>query len=38
MRILIDSADFVITRNEEDFANSPVPAINPAQFLKQLSI
>ena len=30
-----EKADFIITRNEEDFENSPVPAINPTQFLEQ---
>jgi predicted nucleic acid-binding protein len=28
-----EKADFIITRNEADFTNSPVPAISPAQFL-----
>ncbi len=28
-----NGAAFVITRNEADFVNSPVPAINPASFL-----
>jgi predicted nucleic acid-binding protein len=28
-----EKADYIITRNETDFANSPVPAISPAQFL-----
>ena len=30
-----EKADFIITRNEADFENSPVPAINPAQFIKK---
>ncbi|MCL2319716.1 MAG: PIN domain-containing protein [Treponema sp.] len=30
-----EKADFIITRNEDDFANSPVPAVSPARFLKQ---
>jgi len=30
-----EKADFIITRNEEDFANSPVPAISPGKFLKK---
>ena len=29
-----EKADFIVTRNEADFANSPVPAVNPAKFLK----
>ncbi|MDB6004467.1 MAG: Pilus assembly protein [Prosthecobacter sp.] len=28
-----NGAAFFITRNEADFVNSPVPAINPASFL-----
>jgi predicted nucleic acid-binding protein len=28
-------ADFIVTRNEADFRNSPVPAISPALFLRQ---
>jgi len=30
-----EKADYIITRNENDFANSPVPAISPARFLKK---
>jgi len=30
-----EKAVYIITRNEADFTNSPVPAINPAQFLTQ---
>jgi len=30
-----EKADFIITRDESDFENSPVPAMNPAQFIKQ---
>jgi len=30
-----EKADYIITRNEADFTNSPVPAINPAEFLKR---
>ena len=30
-----EKADFIITRNEADFVNSPVPAIKPSQFIKQ---
>jgi predicted nucleic acid-binding protein len=28
---------FIITRNVEDFAGAPVPAITPADFLSQLT-
>jgi predicted nucleic acid-binding protein len=28
-----ERADYIVTRNEADFANSPVPAISPARFL-----
>ena len=28
-----EKAAFIITRNEDDFTNSPVPVISPAQFL-----
>ena len=28
------NADYIITRNAEDFPNSPVPAITPTEFLK----
>jgi hypothetical protein len=28
---------FIITRNEKDFAGSPVPAVTPADFLSQLT-
>ena len=28
-------AQFVITRNERDFKNSPVPALNPETFLRR---
>jgi len=30
-----EKADFIVTRNTEDFENSPVPAINPEDFLKR---
>ena len=30
-----EKADYVITRNEADFANSPIPAINPSQFFSR---
>jgi len=30
-----EKADYIITRDEADFKNSPVPAINPSQFIKQ---
>jgi predicted nucleic acid-binding protein len=29
-----EKADYIVTRNETDFTNSPVPAISPAQFLR----
>ena len=29
-----EKADYIITRNTEDFVNSPVPAISPVEFLK----
>jgi predicted nucleic acid-binding protein len=32
-----EKADYIITRNEADFANSPVPTISSAQFLKQVT-
>ena len=28
-----EKADYIVTRNEKDFANSPIPAVNPAEFL-----
>jgi len=31
-----EKADYIITRNTDDFANSPVPAVNPEQFLEVL--
>ena len=30
-----EKADFIVTRNEADFHNSPVPVINPAQFIQR---
>ena len=30
------SVDYIVTRNEKDFINSPVPAISPVNLLKQL--
>jgi predicted nucleic acid-binding protein len=33
-----DNLDFVITRNVKDFTDSIVPAITPAEFLKQNQI
>ena len=30
-----EKADFIITRNEADFENSPVPAISPSLFLSR---
>jgi predicted nucleic acid-binding protein len=29
-------ADFIITRDIHDFANSPIPALLPEDFLKEL--
>jgi predicted nucleic acid-binding protein len=29
-------ADYIVTRNEADFRDSPVPAISPSLFLQQL--
>lgn len=39
--ILIETArrhriDYIITRNTKDFANSPVPALTPAEFLAKV--
>jgi len=31
-----EKADYIITRNEKDFENSPVPAISPGEFLNQI--
>jgi len=30
-----EKADFIISRDEADFENSPVPAMNPTQFIKK---
>jgi predicted nucleic acid-binding protein len=30
-------AEYIVTRNTSDFVNSPVPAIEPAGFLEQIS-
>ena len=32
-----EKANFIITRNEKDFANAPVPAISPRQFLREFT-
>ncbi|MCL2758591.1 MAG: PIN domain-containing protein [Treponema sp.] len=32
-----EKADYIVTRNEKDFENSPVPAITPEQFLQTLA-
>jgi hypothetical protein len=32
-----EKADYIITRNEKDFQNSPVPAISPVRFLRQFT-
>ena len=31
-----EKANYIVTRNEADFINSPVPAISPTQFLAML--
>jgi predicted nucleic acid-binding protein len=33
-----EQADYIITRNVKDFTNSPVPAMNPIDFLNKLQI
>jgi len=30
-----EKANFIITRNDADFSNSPVPALSPSLFLRQ---
>jgi predicted nucleic acid-binding protein len=30
-----EKADYIVTRNEADFGQSPVPAISPTRFLRQ---
>ncbi|MCL2054716.1 MAG: PIN domain-containing protein [Oscillospiraceae bacterium] len=30
-------ADYIITRNEKDFKDSPVSALSPAEFIKKIS-
>jgi hypothetical protein len=32
-----EGLDFIITSNLKDFKNSPVKAVSPAEFLKQLN-
>ena len=32
-----EKADYIITRNEKDFTNSPVPAINPAHCIRKIN-
>ena len=32
-----ERADYIISRNEADFANSPVPVLNPSHFLGLIS-
>jgi predicted nucleic acid-binding protein len=32
-----EKADYIVTRNERDFQNSPVPAISPARFLREFA-
>lgn len=33
---IAEDADFIITRDVKDFANSPIKAISPVEFMKQL--
>jgi predicted nucleic acid-binding protein len=33
---LADGLDFIVTRNVKDFANSPIRAITPMEFMKEL--
>jgi len=33
-----EKAEYIITRNEDDFENSPIPAISPAELLKIMRI
>jgi predicted nucleic acid-binding protein len=30
-----EKADYIVTRNETDFKNSPVPAVSPAVLLRE---
>jgi len=32
-----EKADYIITRNESDFKNSPIPAITPEELLERLN-
>ena len=32
-----EKADFIISRNEKDFPQSPVPAVSPKQFLRDFT-
>jgi hypothetical protein len=34
---LADNLDFIITRNVKDYEKSPVKALTPAEFMKQLA-
>ena len=33
---IAENADFIVTRDVKDFANSPIKAISPAEFLQEL--
>jgi len=33
---IAEEADFIITRDVKDFANSPIQALSPVEFVKQL--
>jgi hypothetical protein len=33
---IADKLDFIVTRDVKDFANSPVRALSPVEFVKQL--
>jgi hypothetical protein len=30
-------ADYIVTRNVDDFSNSPIPALTPAEFLQKIA-
>lgn len=34
---LAANADFIVTRNLQDFRRSPLPALTPPQFLQKVS-
>ena len=37
MRALTEGLDVIVTRDLKDFANSPIRAISPAQFVEELA-